>query len=185
VLGALVAFAGAVVVGLTTASQNTPAAEGRSDLLGVTLSLLAAATYAIGVLAQKPLLARLPGLQVTWLACVIGALSCLPFAPALLGELRAASASATGWMVYLGAVPTALAFTTWAYALARMKAGQLGVSTYLVPPITIAISAALLGEVPPVWAMAGGAVCLLGVALSRRASGTLPRRRRVHALREA
>jgi drug/metabolite transporter (DMT)-like permease len=49
-----------------------------------------------------------------------------------------------------------------------MDAGRLGVSTYLVPPITIGMSAVLLGEVPPLLALAGGAVCLVGVALSRR-----------------
>jgi drug/metabolite transporter (DMT)-like permease len=65
-------------------------------------------------------------------------------------------------------VPTALAFSTWAYALARMNAGRLGVSTYLAPPLTIAMSAMLLGEVPALLAVLGGLVCLVGVALSRR-----------------
>jgi drug/metabolite transporter (DMT)-like permease len=132
------------------------------------LTLVAAVTYAIGVLAQKPVLRRLPGLQLTWLACTIGALASLPFAPGLVSELAAAPVAATAGLVYLGVVPTALAFSTWAYALARMDAGRLGVSTYLVPPITILMSAALLGEVPPPLAIVGGAVCLVGVALSRR-----------------
>jgi drug/metabolite transporter (DMT)-like permease len=162
VIGALVAFGGAVLVGAATSN----AAE--SDLLGVVFTLVAAVTYAIGVLAQKPVLRRLPGLQVTWLACTIGALVCLPFTPGLLTELAAAPGAATAGLVYLGVVPTALAFSTWAYALARMDAGRLGVSTYLVPPITILMSAALLGEVPPVLAIVGGAVCLVGVGLSRR-----------------
>lgn len=162
VIGALVAFAGAVLVGAATAGSEA------SDLLGVVLCLVAAVTYAVGVLAQKPVLRRLPGLQVTWLACTIGAIACLPFAPGLLTGLAAAPAGATAGLVYLGAVPTALAFSTWAYALARMDAGRLGVSTYLVPPITIVMSAAMLGEVPPVLALVGGAVCLVGVALSRR-----------------
>jgi drug/metabolite transporter (DMT)-like permease len=77
-------------------------------------------------------------------------------------------------MVYLGAVPTALAFSTWAYALVRMDAGRLGVTTYLVPPIVILLGWLLLGEVPPALAFAGGVVCLAGVALSR---GLRPRRR--------
>jgi len=162
VIGALVAFGGAVLVGAATSN----AAE--SDLLGVVLALVAAVTYAVGVLAQKPVLRRLPGLQVTWLACTIGAVACLPFTPGLITELATAPAGATAGLVYLGAVPTALAFSTWAYALARMDAGRLGVSTYLVPPITIVMSAALLGEVPPLLAIVGGAVCLVGVALSRR-----------------
>lgn len=162
VVGALVAFAGAVLVGAATSNAE------EADLLGVVLCLVAAVTYAIGVLAQKPVLRRLPGLQVTWLACTIGALACLPFTPALVTDAAVAPVAATAGLVYLGAVPTALAFSTWAYALARMDAGRLGVSTYLVPPITILMSAALLGEVPPLLAIVGGAVCLLGVALSRR-----------------
>jgi drug/metabolite transporter (DMT)-like permease len=162
VIGAVVAFGGAVLVGAATSN----AAE--SDLLGVVLTLVAAVTYAIGVLAQKPVLRRLPGLQVTWLACTIGALACLPFTPGLVTELASAPVGATAGLVYLGVVPTALAFSTWAYALARMDAGRLGVSTYLVPPITILMSAAVLGEVPPLLAIVGGAVCLVGVALSRR-----------------
>ena len=73
-------------------------------------------------------------------------------------------------MVYLGVVPTALAFSTWAYALTRMDAGKLGVTTYLVPPLVIVLGWLLLDEVPPALALVGGAVCLAGVALSRRRS---------------
>ncbi len=164
VIGAFVAFGGAVLVGAATA--NTA----ESDLLGVVLSVVAAVTYAIGVLSQKAVLRRLPALQVTWLACTIGAVGALPFAPGLATELAAAPGAATAGLLYLGVVPTALAFSTWAYALARMDAGRLGVSTYVVPPITILMSAVLLGEAPPLLAIVGGAVCLIGVGLSRRRS---------------
>jgi drug/metabolite transporter (DMT)-like permease len=162
VVGALVAFAGAVLVGASTAQMD------RSDLLGVLLCLVAAVTYAVGVLAQKSVLRRLPGLQVTWLACTTGAVACLPFTPELLTQAAAAPAGATAGLLYLGVVPTALAFSMWAYALARTDAGRLGVSTYLVPPITIVMSAVLLAEIPPVLALVGGTICLVGVALSRR-----------------
>ena len=161
VVGALVAFAGAVLVGVATT-------RGTSDVWGVVLCLVAAVTYAIGVLAQKPAVRRLPAMQVTFLSCAIGAVVCLPFTPGLVHDVAAAPASATGWLIYLGVVPTALAFSTWAYALARMDAGRLGVSTYAVPPITIGLGAVLLGEVPPVLAVVGGVVCLVGVGLSRR-----------------
>ncbi|SFL15563.1 DMT family transporter [Geodermatophilus ruber] len=77
-------------------------------------------------------------------------------------------------MVYLGVVPTALAFSTWAYALARTDAGKLGVTTYLVPPLVIALGWLLLDEVPPALAVVGGAVCLAGVALSRRRGRVSP-----------
>ncbi|MGH3585951.1 MAG: DMT family transporter [Pseudonocardia sp.] len=162
VIGALIAFAGAMLVGAAT-SQGSGA-----DLLGVTFALVAAVTYAIGVLAQKAVLGRLPGLQVTWLACTIGVVGTLPFAPGLVTAVATAPAGATVGLLYLGAVPTALAFSTWAYALARMDAGRLGLTTYLVPPIAVLMSAVLLGELPPPLAFVGGAICLVGVALSRR-----------------
>ena len=58
------------------------------DTWGVVLCLGAAAAYAVSVVTQKPLLARLPALQVTWIACTIGALCCLPFAGSLWHDLR-------------------------------------------------------------------------------------------------
>lgn len=132
-------------------------------------------TYAIGVLAQKPAVRRLPALQVTFLACAIGAVACLPFALGLVRDVAAALTVATGWLIYLGLAPTALAFSMWAYALARMDAGRLGVTTYAVPPVTIALGAALLGETPPLLAIVGGAICLIGVGLSRRAGSSTTR----------
>jgi drug/metabolite transporter (DMT)-like permease len=64
--------------------------------------------------------------------------------------------------------PTAIAFTTYAYALTHMSASSLGVTTYLVPPITVLMAWLLLDETPPPLAYVGGALCLVGVALARR-----------------
>ncbi|OZF56721.1 DMT family transporter [Rhodococcus sp. 14-2470-1a] len=168
VIGAAIAFSGAVLVGVVTAVTTTDTVRTDADALGIALCLVSAVTYAIGVLCQKPVLRSVPGLQVTWMACAIGALCTLPFAPALLDDLADTSAQATGGLLYLGLVPTALAFSTWAYALTRMDAGRLGITTYAVPPITVALSWALLNEVPHILAVLGGVVCLVGVGLSRR-----------------
>ncbi len=162
VLGSAVAFVGVIVIGSATSSRDG------SDTWGVLLCVLAAIAYSIAVVMQKPLLASLPALQVTWLACTIGLVVCLPYAPQLVHETADADLSAIGWVVYLGALPTAVAFTTWAYALARTTAGRLGVTTYLVPPIAILLGWALLGETPAGLAFAGGALCLFGVYVARR-----------------
>jgi drug/metabolite transporter (DMT)-like permease len=163
--GLAVAFAGVVVIGLSGSS-------GGADRWGVLLCLVAAVAYAVSVVAQKPLLRDASALHVTWLACVIGTVVCLPYAPGLVRALAAAPAETAALVVYLGAMPTALAFTTWAYALARSTAGRLGTTTYLVPPIAILLGWALLGEVPALTALGGGALCLAGVALSRRTPAT-------------
>ena len=78
-------------------------------------------------------------------------------------------------MVYLGAFPTAIAFTTYAYALTHMNASSLGVTTYLVPPLTIVMGLLFLGETPPTMAYAGGALALVGVAVARRKKRTVAR----------
>ncbi len=64
--------------------------------------------------------------------------------------------------------PTAIAFTTYAFALKHMSASSLGVTTYLVPPITIVMGVLFLSEAPPAMAYAGGVLALVGVYLARR-----------------
>ncbi|WP_404961738.1 DMT family transporter [Streptomyces sp. 147326] len=158
-----VSFAGAVVVGLSMSSGE----GGSTSVLGVVLCLLAAVAYATGVVAQKPALSYGTPLQITAFSCLTGTVACLPFAGQLAAELPNAPVSATLNMVYLGVVPTALAFTTWTYALARMPAGKLGATTYAVPAIVVLLSWALLGEVPAWLTLLGGVLCLAGVAVSR------------------
>jgi drug/metabolite transporter (DMT)-like permease len=162
VVGCAVAFAGAVVIGLATSERGVAASW------GAVLCVAAAAFYAGGVVAQKPLLSRVSALQVTWVAATIGLMVCLPFAPNLVDELGRADGSSIAWMVYLGAFPTAIGFMTWAYALSRTTAGRMGATTYLVPPIAILIGWALLDESPEALAFLGGALCLAGVVITRR-----------------
>ena len=49
----------------------------------------------------------------------------------------------------------------------RTTAGRMGATTYLVPPIAIVLAWSFLDETPPRLALAGGVLCLLGVALAR------------------
>ena len=128
-VGAAVAFAGAALIGAATTRATG------SDGTGVLLCLLAALAWAIGVMAQKPVLRRLPALQVTQTACSTGALACLPFSGQLVSDVRGASS---------------------------------GVTTYLVPPLTVLMAWPLLDETPPALALAGGALAVVGVGLSRR-----------------
>lgn len=162
VLGIVIAFGGVAMI----AFAHSP--SGDRDLVGVGLCIVSAVVYAIALVLQKPLMARLSALQVTWTACTVAVIATLPWAGHLLEESRAASAADIGWLVYLGLFPTAIAFTTYAFALKHMSASSLGVTTYLVPPITVVMSWLLLDEVPTLVVYAGGALCLVGVSLSRR-----------------
>jgi len=159
-IGAGVAFIGVILIGVGTTT-------GFGDGTGVIWALVAAVTYAAGVLLQKPALKRLPAAQVTWMGAAIGMVACLPFAGDLVRDAQEAPLPGLLAVLYLGAIPTALAFSTWAYALSRMPAGQLGISTYIVPPIAVVLGLVVFGEVPATLAIVGGVLCLVGVALSR------------------
>ncbi|CAM3202981.1 DMT family transporter [Stackebrandtia soli] len=159
-IGCAIAFSGVAII----------AAGGRFgdiSLTGVGLALLAAVLYAAGVVAQKPVIDKVNPIQATWLGCAIGAVVTVPFAPQLVTELAAAPTSAIAGVVYLGVFPTAIAFTTWAYALRRTSAGKLGATTFLVPAVAVLLSWIAIGEVPSIVAFAGGVVCLVGVAVTR------------------
>ncbi|MGA8461255.1 MAG: DMT family transporter [Streptosporangiaceae bacterium] len=160
--GIAVSFGGAVVVGISTSSA------GRASLLGVLLCLVAAVSYAASAVSQKAALRHASPLQVTTFGCAIGALACLPFSGQLVSQLAAAPWTTSLSVLYLGVFPTAVAFTTWAYALARTPVGALGATIYAVPALTVLMSWGILGEVPRGAALAGGALCLTGVAISRR-----------------
>lgn len=172
VAGAITAFIGTAILAAATGMGDT------ASVAGILLCLGAALAYAGGVVIQKPLLTSSSALQVTWLACTVGAIACLPFAPALVRDLDAANASVVWWVVFLGVFPTAVAFTTWAYALRFTSAGRMGATTYLVPPLAVLMAWFVLGEVPPVGALVGGVVCLAGVAIARhRPVSRMPRLR--------
>ncbi|MEU8658681.1 DMT family transporter [Actinoplanes philippinensis] len=159
--GIAVSFVGTVVVGFSMSGG------GRTSILGVVLCLVAAVTYAGGVVAQKPALKHATALQATTFGCVIGAIACLPFAGQMVSDVAGAPLRITLSVVYLGVFPTAIAFTTWAYALARTTAGKMGSTTYAVPAVVVVMSWLVLGEVPGWLTLLGGALCLAGVAVSR------------------
>jgi drug/metabolite transporter (DMT)-like permease len=171
--GCAVALLGCVAIGLSAHGSRAVTVGGLALLVVATLA------YAFAVVAQKVALRRASAFQVTWLGCLAALVACLPFAPALG---RVDDARAVVWTVYLGAVPTALGFATWSFALGRGAAGRVASLNYLIPLVAILLGWAYLGEAPPPPAIGGGALCLSGVYLARarrraRDPGRTPSRR--------
>jgi drug/metabolite transporter (DMT)-like permease len=118
-------------------------------IIGVVLCVVAAVCYAAGVVFQKPALRHASPVQVTTFGCFVGTLACLPFAGQFASQVGSAPVSATLNVVYLGLFPTALAFITWAYALARTTSANMGATTYAIPGLVVLMSWLILGQVPP------------------------------------
>lgn len=133
---------------------------------GLILSLTAAVLYAASVLLQKHFLSRDDSVTVTWSGILAGTLACLIFTPDLITEVAEAPMDITLQVIYLGVVPTAIAFNLWGYAIRFLPAGILSSSSLLVPAIVVFLAWLILGEVPPPLAALGGTLCLLGAALT-------------------
>ncbi|HEY1627961.1 MAG TPA: DMT family transporter, partial [Streptosporangiaceae bacterium] len=167
--GMAVSFGGAVVIGVAASGGS------RSSLTGVLLCLLAAVAYAFGVIAQKRALQHGSAVQVTAFGCFTGTVMCLPFSGQLVTELAHAPAGPVSCVVYLGVFPTMVGFAAWAYALARTTSGKMGATTYAVPGLVVLMSWLFLGQVPGWVTIAGGLLCLGGVAVSRSRTGARSR----------
>jgi len=162
VMGSLIAFAGVAIM-----SWGTTGSAATGSIVGLLLCLLAAGLYAASVLIQKVILRDIDALRATWLGCLVSAIALLPFAPQLVTELTGAPTGAVLGTVYLGVFPTAVAFTTWAYALRRVPAGRLSSVGYLVTVVAVLMSWLLLDEIPTAAVLLGGSICVVGVAVSR------------------
>lgn len=168
-LGALLASGG--ILALVGASfQQT----GWGDALMV-LNTLVGSFYA---LISKTIADRLSPLSALTASFGIGTLGLIPFA---VGEAVLAPApwhftpGALFSLLYLGTASSCLAYWLWMYALSKMSASSVGSFLYLMPVVTLLLSAWLLHE-PMGWAKILEASAILAgvyLATTREASADL------------
>ncbi len=119
------------------ATQNT--------LLGVGLALGAGLSYAVVTLCSRALAGRYHPLQPISIGFGAGALLLLPFA---LANGLVLSYSAAGWalLLYLGLLPTALAYLFFLRAMRHTSATVASIVTLLEPLISTVLAWAIFGE---------------------------------------
>jgi drug/metabolite transporter (DMT)-like permease len=164
-LGTVISFAG---MGLIALGEG----EGLSLNQGALLILGAALCTASASIVQKPLFARHKPLTVSAWNMVIGALALLPFLPSALQQAAVAAPEGLGAAIYLGTIPSLVAYGSWAVALSRLPASRATNFLFCVPPVATLIGYVWLGEVPGAASIVGGLLALGGVAivnLKRRA----------------
>jgi drug/metabolite transporter, DME family len=138
---------------------------GEVSLPGVGLALLAGAGYGGYAVAGKKLMDQ-GATPEALMASVFsfGAVLLLPLL-ALVPAGGLLSAGGLGVAVYLGAVPTALAYTLFARGLERIGAGETATLTLAEPVTAAALGFVVLGERPGAAALAGAGLVLAGLAL--------------------
>ena len=157
-LGTAVSFAGIGLIAL-----------GEGDNLkidaGALLILGSALCNSITTVVQKPLFARHKALTVSAWNMVIGAVLLLPFLPGALAQGQVASSEALMAAIYLGVVPSLIAYASWNIVLSRLPASRASNFMYCVPPVATLMGFAWLGEAPSALSLVGGAMALGGVIL--------------------
>jgi drug/metabolite transporter (DMT)-like permease len=96
---------------------------------------------------------------------VIGALLLAPFLPGAIGQVPGASTEGLIAAVYLGLVPSLIAYGSWTIVLSRLPASRASNFMYCVPPVATVMGFVWLGEAPSLLSLIGGAMALGGVIL--------------------
>jgi drug/metabolite transporter (DMT)-like permease len=157
-LGTAVSFAG---IGLIALGEGD---DLRIDA-GALLILGSAFCNSITTVVQKPLFARHKPLTVSAWNMVIGALLLAPFLPSALAQGQVASTEGLVAAIYLGIVPSLIAYASWNIVLSRLPASRASNFMYCVPPVATLMGFAWLGEAPSALSLVGGAMALGGVIL--------------------
>jgi len=140
---------------------------GRS-VLGALLALGAGLSYAVYAVSTKRLLARAAPLP---LAAATFTLAALLITPVLLAEPSVRRPLTEGWplLVYLGVVPTALAYILFTVGLRRVPATTAGVVSLLEPLTATVLGVMVFGESLGVMGMAGATLLLAALLRLTRA----------------
>jgi len=168
VVGMAIAFAGALM--LVGPNASGPDSNGSGKLLGDALGLVSAVFYAAYQLAIKGARSVYSTARLMAWSTTVTALALLPFALAAPGSFWPAQLA--GWLPLLALALVAQigGQTVIAYASAHLPASLSSVSL-LIQPLTAAVAAWLIFQeaISPMQ-MAGGALLLWGIYLSKRGS---------------
>jgi drug/metabolite transporter (DMT)-like permease len=142
--------------------------EGSTTALGVLLVMGAVSCYAVSVNLAVPLQQRYGTLRVMLRVLVVATVLTAPGAVPGLGEAQPDLVAIASVSV-LGFLGTGLAFVAMGTLAGRVGATRASITTYLMPIVSIALGAIVLGERVPPPAWAGIALVLAGAWLVTRA----------------
>lgn len=156
---------GGIVLGITGVVLVS-GMEADIHILGDVLVLVAALGWAVYTVIGSNLKGY-PSFTVTSSSLLWG----LPFyvvAMMMVGDAPQVSSAAWMWILYIGVIPTALAFVCYVKAVDLMGSTRAAVFQYLAPAVAVIISAAYGLEEISVFQIGGVAMIIGGIELTRR-----------------
>src|SRR5262245_13007383 len=160
--GLAVGLAGAVLMALPTIGEPSSAA-------GVLMVVAAIASYGFAPNIARPLQQKYGALPVIWRAQAIALVLTLPLGIGDVARAHWTLAPALS-LLSLGALGTGIAMVITTVASGRLGATRASAAAFVIPPVALLLGVIVRGEhVAPI-AVLGGAICLSGAWLMRRAS---------------
>lgn len=158
--GVLVAFAGTIFIFL-----DRGLAREMSMMRGDILLLLAVIAWAVYTTSSKELLVRYDPITLTGWSIITGTAMMLPgaFLPGAIPPLAAMTPAVWGGILYLAVGTSVIAYALWSYALRRIDASKVAVTTNAQPVLTSVASYFLFHERFGPAFFAGAALILFGV----------------------
>lgn len=132
---------------------------------GILLVLFATISTSFFFVFQKPLLTKYHPIELTAYFTWAATIPMLFYLPGLFENIQIATMEANLAAVYVGVVPAALCYATWAIALSLGNVSKLSSLLYLEPPIAIIIAWIWLKELPSMLSIIGGFIAISSVAI--------------------
>jgi drug/metabolite transporter (DMT)-like permease len=171
-IGIVAAFVGVALILL-----DRGLAREMSVMRGDLLMLMAVLSWALYTIGSKELLKRYDPMTLTTWALVAGTLMTLPAAliPGAIPPLRALTLPVWAGIAYLAVGTSFISYALWLYALQRIEASKVAITTNAQPVLTSVLSWLLLGERFGPAFFGGAALILFGVTwVETRKGGIFP-----------
>ena len=156
-LGTALSFAGVTLVAISSD-------QGFTFNIGAVFAIGAALCTSVDAVIQKPLFQRHRALVVSAWSMIFAALFLTPGLPHAIAQFAAAPSEARIAVIYLGIVPSFIAYGTWSVTVSRFPASRAANFLYCIPPTATLMGFLLLGEAPTPLGILGGVMALVGVA---------------------
>lgn len=172
IIGFTIALGGAAIVVLAGSADTEITVH---NPWGAALALVTPASWALYTVMSKPLTTRFSPITGVGVALIAGTATLVPFLPHAIAGLADLPAEGWVWLVYMAVGGSIVPYLIWFSALNRLKASQTAAYMFGVPFAALGASWLVLDIVPQALALAGGALVIVGVALTQLVAGVGPR----------
>ncbi len=155
-LGLAISFSGVAIIAL----HNVTALH-----IGLSTVYIAISTFCGSLfwVMQKPLLKRIDPFQLTAWAIWGATLAMIFWAPSTIKQFHYVPWNITGWVIFIGVFPAAIAYALWSYGVAQLSVNESISYMYTIPFIVLIMGWVFLHNWPDTITLSGGLIALSGV----------------------